>query len=155
MDTDSETALCTYIFNQTARAPDWNPTPPWNLDASLGFGIPDEYHLSPAWLFEAALTRTEFVQIFRDRVQLHLLTPGGALTVDESIARLDNRLPTVDAAIDAEAARWGNTWLEPGFDRINWEFASQNVRNCFELRTSVMLDYLEEDGLLPVLNTTQ
>ena len=78
-----------------------------------------------------------------------------SLYFDESIARLDNRLPTVDAAIDAEAARWGNTWLEPGFDRINWEFASQNVRNCFELRTSVMLDYLEEDGLLPVLNTTQ
>ena len=147
VDVDSESALCTNV--QPERMPDWNPTPPWNLEASLGLGIPDEYHLTPAWLFEAALTRPEFVQVFRNRVQLHLLTPGGALTVDESIARLDNRLPSVNAAIDAEAARWGNTWVEPGFDRINWESASQNVRDCFALRTSVMLDYLDEDGLLP------
>lgn len=146
VDKDSESALCTNV--QPERAPDWNPTPPWNLDASLGFGISDAFHLSPAWLMEAALTRPEFVQIFKDRVQLHMLTPGGALTVDESIARLDVRLPIVDAAIDAEAARWGNTWIEPGFNRIHWELASQNVRNCFELRTSVMLDYLEEDGLV-------
>ena len=146
VDKDSESALCTNV--QPERMPDWNPTPPWDLDASLGFDVPDEYHLTPAWLMEAALTRSEFVQIFRDRVQLHMLTPGGALTVEESIARLDNRLPSVDAAIDAEAARWGNTWIEPGFDRSNWEMASQNVRNCFALRTSVILDYLEEDGLV-------
>jgi hypothetical protein len=29
-----------------------------------------------------------------------MLTAGGALTVEESIARLDNRIPVVDAAID-------------------------------------------------------
>ena len=98
---------------------------------------------------EVALTRAEFVQVFKDRVQLHMLTPGGALTVEESIARLDNFLPIVDAAIDAEAARWGNTWLEPGFDRTTWESASQNVRDCFALRTSVILDYMAEDGLVP------
>ena len=46
---------------------------------------------------------------FKERVQLHLQTPGGALTVAESIARLDQRLSTVNAA------RWGNTWIEPGF----------------------------------------
>ena len=147
IDKDSESALCTNV--QPERMPDWNPTPPWNLDASLGFGVPDEFHLSPAWLMEAALTRPEFVQIFRERVQRHMLTPGGALTVEESIARLDNYLPSVNAAIDAEAARWGNTWVEPGFDRTNWEMASQNVRNCFALRTSVMLEYLSEDGLVP------
>lgn len=115
----------------------------------VGRGGQYEYHLTPAWLMEAALTRPEFVQIFRDRVQLQMLTSGGALTVDESIARLDNRLPTVNAAIDAEAACWGNTWREPGFDRTDWEPATQTVRNCFELRTSVMLDYLAEDGLVP------
>ena len=147
VDLDSESALCTDV--QAARRPDWNPTPPWNLEESLGFGVPDEFHLTPAWLMEAALTRPEFVQIFKDRVQLHMLTPGGALTVEESIARFDNRLPSVDAAIDAEAARWGNTWIEPGFDRTNWEMASQNVRNCFELRTSVIIDYMAEDGLVP------
>ena len=86
---------------------------------------------------EAALTRPEFVQIFKQRGQLHLQTSGGALTVDESVALLDNRLPTVNAVIDAEAARWGNTWIEPGFDRTNWESAAQNVRNCFALRTAI------------------
>lgn len=98
---------------------------------------------------EVALTRAEFVQVFKDRVQLHMLTPGGALTIEESIARLDNHMTIVDAAIDAEAARWGNTWMEPGLDRTNWESASQNVRNCFALRTSVILDYMAEDGLVP------
>lgn len=147
VDVDSESALCTNVSPE--RLPDWNPTPPWNLDASLGSGLPDENYLAPAWLLEAALTRPEFIQVFRERVQLHMLTPGGALTVAESIARLDNRLPYVNAAIDAEAARWGNTWVDPGYDRTNWESASENVRNCFELRTSVMLDYLAEDGLLP------
>lgn len=137
VDKDSESALCTNV--QPERAPDWNPTPPWNLDGML----------TPAWLMEAALTRPEFVLIFKDRVQLHMLTPGGALTVEESIARLDARIPSVDAAIDAEAARWGNTWVEPGFDRLNWESAIQIIRDCFELRTSVMHDYLAEDGLLP------
>ena len=137
VDKDSESALCTNANPE--RAPDWNPTPPWNLGGTL----------APAWLLEAALTRPEFVQIFKDRVQLHMLTPGGALTVEQSIARLDNRRPSVDVAIDAEAARWGNTRTEPGFDRVDWELALQNVRNCFALRTDVMLDYLAEDGLLP------
>ena len=127
VDKDSESALCTNADPE--RAPGWNPTPPWNLSGRL----------APAWLLEAALTRPEFVQIFKDRVQLHMLTPGGALTVEQSIARLDNRLPSVDAAIDAEAARWGNTRTEPGFDRVDWELASQNVRECFALRTEVML----------------
>ena len=46
VDKDSESALCTYV--DPGRMPDWNPTPPWNLDASLGFGLPDEYYLTPA-----------------------------------------------------------------------------------------------------------
>ena len=148
VDKDSESALCTNVNPE--RMPDWNPTPPWNLDASIGPNIPIEYHLAPSWLMEAALTRPEFIQIFQDRVQLHMLTPGGALTVAESLARLDERLPTVNVAIDAEAGRWGDTWIEPGFGRANWENATDTLRNCFELRRTVIEEYLREDGLWPL-----
>jgi hypothetical protein len=61
VDKDSESSLCTDFAS--ARS-DWNPTPPWNLEASLVDGVPEEYFLTPAWLMEAALTRAEFVQIF-------------------------------------------------------------------------------------------
>ncbi len=148
LDLDSEAAVCTDV--NATRPPDWDPTPPWDLGSTLTGVVDDAYYMAPSWLMEAALTRPEFVRIFQDRVQKHMLTPGGALTVAESVARLDARIPAVDLAVDAEAARWGDTWVTDGFDRSDWEPAVQTVRNCFALRTTVMEQYLREDGLWPL-----
>ena len=147
-DRDSESALCTNV--NAAREPDWDPTPPWNLDNGVDDYLPIENFLAPAWLFEAALTQPEFVRIFQDRVHHHLVEPDGALSVANSIARLEAREAVVDLAIDAEAARWGDTWVTPGFDRTNWETATDTVRDCFQLRRTVIEQYLRADGLWPV-----
>lgn len=152
-DRDSESALCT--DTDAARPPDWNPTPPWNLDAGVGTYLPPENFLAPAWLFEAALTQPEFVQIFQDRVQMHLVDPAGALSIDASLARLNARAAVVDLAVDAEAARWGDTWISPGFGRADWEQATQTVRECFQLRRTVIEQYLREDGLWPESDPAQ
>lgn len=145
-DRDSESALCTSL--NAGRLPDWDPTPPWNLRG--GDYLPPENFLAPAWLFESAITQPEFVQIFQDRVSLHMLTPGGALTVAESVARLDRLSAVVGPAIDAEAARWGGKFAQPALGRADWTQAVADLRGCFELRTEVIEQYLREDGLWPV-----
>jgi len=149
IDRDSESALChsTPTENQ-AIAPDIDVTPPWSLTVETNAA--PEFSMHPGYLHEALITHPAYVQLFQDRVQLHMLTPGGAMTIPEMEARFEARYDVVETMIDAEAARWGDSVIEPGFDRSDWLTATETLRNCFAFRTTITQQQLTADGLWPL-----
>lgn len=142
-DHDSEHSLC--ANGGPSLEENIDNTTPWNLNTGLG----DQY-MSPAWLHAALITNDTYRQIFADRVQLHMLTPGGALTVPEALARLEVRAAEVSPAIEGESARWGDGGGEPAYGRSDWEYAVQLKRDCFSDRLPIVENQLRDDGLWPL-----
>jgi len=143
-DHDSEFILC-----GQASAVDTDNTTPWQLQN--GNAVARETP-TPAWLHEALLTHPSYQQIFRDRVALHMQTPGGALTNTANQARLNLLVAAVTGAIDAEAARWGDSLGDPANDRSNWDANITALRQCTADRVAVVQGQLEVDGLWPAEN---
>jgi len=151
-DHDSEHSLCAPSASRvTGDRPlvEADNTPPWNLGADYS----NVEHLSPAWLHEALATHPSYRQIFADRVQLHMLTPGGALTVPQLQARLDARVNQVEPAILALSARWGDgPKIGQGSPLRNvgdWQNAISTLRDCLADRRSIVTSQLQNDGLWP------
>ena len=142
-DHDSEHSLCANGGPRLEE--DIDNTTPWNLNTGLG----DDY-MSPAWLHAALISNATYRQVFADRVQLHMLTPGGALTVPEALARLNARAAEVSPAIEGESARWGDGGGEPAYGRPEWENGVQLKRDCFTLRQPIIENQLRDDGLWPL-----
>ena len=125
---------------------DIDNTTPFNL----GPGAPNL--MTPAWLHEALLSNDAYRQIFIDRVQMHMLTPGGALTLPEVSARFEARAAQVSPAVEAESARWGDGGGEPAYGRSDWEYGLQLTRDCFVDRLPIIEQQLRDDGLWPLSN---
>ncbi|MEM7095291.1 MAG: CotH kinase family protein [Actinomycetota bacterium] len=141
-DHDSEHSLC--ASGGPALRENIDNTTPWVLRTG------SEY-MSPAWLHQALISNASYRQIFADRVQLHMVDPGGALTVAEANARLDAREAELTTAVLAESARWGD-----GPDSANtvygvseWQNGLTRLRNCFADRQSIVQAQLTADGLWP------
>jgi len=145
-DHDSEHSLCAPGGPLLGAAVD--NTTPWNLDP-VGYG--PEF-MSPAFLHAALITHPTYRQVFADRVQLHMLTPGGALTVSEAEARLNVRVAETSPAIEAESARWGDGGGEPAYGRSEWNVGVQRLRDCFTARQPIIETQLRADGLWPLSN---
>ena len=79
-----------------------------------------------------------------------MLTPGGALAVDEATARLEARVAEVSPAIEGESARWGDGGGEPAYGRSDWEYGVQLKRDCFVDRQPIIENQLRDDGLWPL-----
>lgn len=107
---------------------------------------------NPGWLHQALLTNDNYVQLFRDRVQLQMLDGGGPLTNAANVARLDERLAELDGAILAQSARWGDGG--PDLQGVaEWQAEINFVRNeCLPQRQSIVQGQLADDGLMPTLN---
>jgi len=142
-DHDSEHSLCANDGPRQGKNVD--NTPPWNLTMQ-------EQYMSPAMLHEALVTHPAYRQIFADRIQLHMLTPGGALTIPQAEARLDARGAEVSPAIEAESARWGDGGGDPAYGRSEWNNGVQRLRTCFTERLPIIESQLQADGLWPASN---
>lgn len=148
-DHDSEHSLC--ANNGPALRENIDNTTPWNLNAANGSD-----YMTPAWLHAALISHPAYRQIFADRVQLHMLTPGGALTESTANARLDLRVAELTGAIDAESARWGDGATRSGvvlpspYGRSEWNNGIQLLRDCFADRPAIVEAQLREDGLWPL-----
>jgi len=138
-DHDSEHSLCLHSDSVD------NTIDLWNLRGDLG-----DNTMAPAFLHAALVTDPTYRQIFTDRVQLHMLTPGGALTAASNEARLNARAAQVSPAIEAESARWGDGGGEPAFGRSQWTGAVEFLRNCLDDRHDIVEDQLRDDGLWPL-----
>ncbi len=89
-------------------------TGPWggNGNNFKGQGMSNQlgaYNKSnPAYMHENLCAVAEYRQRFSDRAYMHLLRPGGALTLPNVIAAVDIKAAGVRPGIFAESARWGD-----------------------------------------------
>lgn len=147
-DHDSEHSLCTRNVGPRTGADIDNTgilvgaaNPVWEVD-----------YLNPGWLHQVLITNENYRQIFADRVQLHLLNDGGALTTAVGQARLDSLANTVRPAVLAHSARWGDTRVAVPRGLSDWEAEIAWVRDdCLTARTDVVSAQLASDDLMPTV----
>jgi hypothetical protein len=119
------------------------------VDRTGPFNSSNRFTLSysnPQFLHQHLMGHPEYRLRFADRAQRHL-QDGGALTPEESTARLNARVNESSAAIPAEQARWGSSSL--GVPQ--WQAQINEVRALFQTRSEVVLGQLRIDNLYPAL----
>ena len=107
----------------------------------------DNYN--PMFLHSDLLDVPEYRQRWHDRVQRHLFN-GGALSLAANRDRINRLAATVESAIIAESARWGDEAIDPPRNRNDWRAARDTIINDYlPLRTASVLAQLRADGLYP------
>lgn len=102
---------------------------------------------NPHFLHQDLLNHPEYRQLFIDRVQSAMFNDG-ALTVENSIARLLDRKNQVDPAIIAESARWGDSVSGNPRTKATWQTEVNWLTNIyFPQRGNRVLGQLRNDGL--------
>ena len=123
-----------------------------NVDRTGPFpaGTTDVTKSNPHYLWTQLSANPNFRLRVADRIQKHLLNPGGALTASESRERFLDRKAEIDKAVVAESARWGDAKREPAFTRADW-LAQVNwiLNNFFPNRSGIVVNQLRADGLFP------
>lgn len=147
-DHDSEFTLCTRTDRFENDGINDDVTGPWP-DM-----IPEYEYFHPGWLHQALLSNDNYHQLFQDLVQLHLLDPNGALRPAANIARFNERVAQLAPAIDAYAARWGDSVSDqPPRTKATWDAEIDFVVNtCLAQRNAVVEAQLATDGLMPTLS---
>jgi len=147
-DYGSENSLCITNIGLDAGVYTDN-TPPWPATPATNDRYLLEW-LGPAWIHTALLSHPEYVQVFRDRVSLHL-GDKGALSVKKNQKRFTKRAEQVGPAMLAESARWGDAnSLEP-LDIGDWQaHVDFLVDECLPQRDPIIRELLAEDDLLPL-----
>jgi hypothetical protein len=115
----------------------------------------DFMHFHPQWL-HYKLTQNENYRIrFADRAYRYF-QPGGLLTPEKSLARLDKRINQIKDAIIAESARWGDGLRDgamPYTKNDNWIPEINKIRDIyFPARNPIVIAQLRQAGLYPVLD---
>ncbi|MCO6045861.1 CotH kinase family protein [Aeoliella sp. ICT_H6.2] len=104
-------------------------------------------YFNPVYLHQDLLVHAEYQQQFIDRVQT-LMFDNGVLTPEANIARMTERVEQVDAAILAEAARWGDAKRTVPYNKTNWDNeVAWLLETYFPNRHAMVLDQLANDGL--------
>ncbi len=94
----------------------------------------------------------EFRMMFADHVQKHLFN-GGALTPEASIARYAALARTIELAVIAESARWGDVNQTTPDTPAMWTAQRDWTLNTYlPQRTAVVLQQLRDAGLYPQLD---
>jgi hypothetical protein len=113
---------------------------------------------SPPRLFHKLRENSEFRKMFAERAR-KLLTDGGPLTPSRAAARYEKWSKTIQSAIIAEAARWGNYRrdihqyktgpYELYTPREHWKPEIERLlKDYFPKRTQVVIKQFEEAGLM-------
>ena len=98
-------------------------------------------------------TIPEYRQRFADRAFMHL-TGDGALTPSKTRARWEKYARTIDKAVIAEAARWGDHRRGTAYNRDDW-LREQNrlYKAYFPFRTNNVIRQLKNSNLYPALES--
>jgi hypothetical protein len=67
-----------------------------------------DYRATPSWMWLRLMTHEEFRQLYRDRIQKHILQSDGALSPASCGATYSELVQMLDPAIIGESARWGD-----------------------------------------------
>jgi hypothetical protein len=138
---DSEHTLLNAFEDRT------NPQPrPGNLLAGETFN-----KSNPQWMFQRLTASPAFKTLFADRVQKHMIDPGGVLTPTGATTLLIRRRDQIRSAVVAESARWGDAKRPTSpLTRANWDSAFSNVLNNYvPQRTNNVLNQFRARGWFP------
>ncbi|HEX4413145.1 MAG TPA: CotH kinase family protein, partial [Lacipirellulaceae bacterium] len=121
-----------------------------NIDRTGPFNNGNQHNYSqynPQYLHQDLLASPEYKQRFIDEVQ-RLFFNDGALTVNNDIARLMERVNEVDPAVIAEAARWGDSKVTVPRNKTTWQTEiNWLIQTYFPTRGTTVLNQLHGDGL--------
>lgn len=105
---------------------------------------------NPGFLHQDLLAHPEYRQRIIEKVQEYFFN-GGPMTPQASIARMQERIPHVEAAIIAESARWGDAQSPSPRTKANWQNEVNWLLNTyFPGRTNTVVGHLKTDGLYVV-----
>ena len=123
-------------------------------------GTPRQNEFNPHWLHIALSENKHYARAFSDRVEKHFFD-NGVLTLENNLARLDKRAQTIDKAIIAHSARWGDAQRRDNpLTRKHWLSAVENIKEWMETRQSAVLEQFHDAGIYdgipaPKLNRAQ
>lgn len=106
---------------------------------------------NPQFLHQDLVPNEEYRMRFADRVQRHLIAPQGVLQTARNQERLARRAATVESAIIAESARWGDSKTEPPLTANTWRGAANATLGWFSGRNAQLLGLLQSAGLYPAV----
>lgn len=131
---------------------------PWKLYSWDGERVLENQNetavpLDPMGIRSSLEAIPEYRQRFADRAYMHL-TGDGALTPAKTRARWEKYAETIDKAVIAEAARWGDHRRSTPYDRDDWLTEQNRLYNSyFPARTNNVINQLKSSNLYPSVET--
>ena len=107
---------------------------------------------SPTGFHQSLKRNKEYQVLFGDRIHRHFFNDG-VLTPEKAAASYQARLDSIDEAIVAESARWGDNQRSTPFTRDKEWVAEKNrlLQQYFPRRTGIVLSQLRSQKLYPTL----
>jgi hypothetical protein len=102
-------------------------------------------------LFSALLENPDFRMLLADRMVKHLFNEG-ALSQEKSQARWLALSRTVEPAILAESARWGDTRFDPPLGQADWRLARDDVLAQMVGNGAKLIELARQAGYYPALD---
>gem|GEM_PF-939303 len=138
---DAEHSLGAYNHNATEERVGPLPVMADNEYYSLAY-------FNPGWIHQALMSNSQYLAAFQYRAWKHLKSENGVLTPAAARARWDNRKAQIEAALLAESARWGDTFVEPPRGAADWQNEVSWVENnWFPNRSDRVLTQLQSYNL--------
>lgn len=145
---DAEMSMGSNLLSNVYGQPMEQRVLDFDLTAVNDPGTPTAFHGALRFL-------PDYQRRFGDRVQKHLVEPGGVLTVPVAQARLDVMREILDPVMVGESARWGDLHsLSSPFTREgNWRPEVTWLREAFiPQRRDILIEQLRARGLYPSLD---
>jgi hypothetical protein len=136
--------------NEHSLGADGSPHGSLSIDRTGPFnrGNQSNYdYFNPQYLHQDLLAHPDYRQRVIEKTTQYFLN-GGPMTPAASIARMQQRIAEVDPAVIAEAARWGDSKIEPPRNKTTWQNEINWLKNTyFPQRTNIVIGQLRLDGL--------
>lgn len=133
----------------------WDAEGTWDDGAAIVLGSDGEegapYPNVAKLVFEALIQNADFRLTFADRLHKHL-HHDGALTDENVQARWTVLAETVEPAIAAESARWGDVRYEDPVMVEDWRRARDDVLAQMEGNGKKLIDLVREAGYYPAID---
>jgi len=115
------------------------------------FNKENRQFFNPHWLHEVLMENAEYRQRFADRVQKHF-GPGGVLSEEASLDRVNGLASQIDMAIVAESARWGDAKSRTPLTKNQWVGAVEDARRWIKGRNAVVIEQFRGRGWYPAVD---
>jgi hypothetical protein len=123
-------------------------------DRTGPYSFPNEEDFAfsnPLFLHQDLLANAEYRIRWADRIHKHLFN-GGALETTPWLNRINRLATSVEPAIIAESARWGDAKSEIPKTKQTWLGARNSLLSYFPQRSPIVLQQLRDDGLYPAID---